>query len=159
MGPLLLHIGMARPKGCSTRGRGPRSERAARYPPAVARRTAVARSLVYSTPAATSSGLGSALVSTTVGPVYSKNEDRAHLLRSAYTRSLAVADELGAGTVAFPLISSGIYGWPADDAVHQALTAVRAACGNRRFFSRSRPAWRRTSGCCAPRNRSSWSRR
>ncbi|HEY5855033.1 MAG TPA: O-acetyl-ADP-ribose deacetylase [Aldersonia sp.] len=63
----------------------------------------------------------------TVGPVYSAHEDRSHLLRSAYTRSLAVADDLGATTVAFPLISSGIYGWPATDAVYQALTAVRDA--------------------------------
>ncbi|WP_068272169.1 O-acetyl-ADP-ribose deacetylase [Aldersonia kunmingensis] len=61
----------------------------------------------------------------TVGPVYSAGEDRSHLLRSAYTRSLEVADTLGARAVAFPLISSGVYGWPAADAVHQAVTAVR----------------------------------
>ncbi|MCX5043620.1 O-acetyl-ADP-ribose deacetylase [Aldersonia sp. NBC_00410] len=61
----------------------------------------------------------------TVGPVYSKSEDRSALLRSAYTRSLEVADSLGARTVAFPLISSGVYGWPAGDAAHQAVTAVR----------------------------------
>lgn len=63
----------------------------------------------------------------TVGPVYSKSEDRSALLRSAYSRSLEVADSLGARTVAFPLISSGVYGWPAGDAVHQAVTAVREA--------------------------------
>ncbi len=63
----------------------------------------------------------------TVGPVYSTAEDRSGLLRSAYTRSLAVADDLGAATVAFPIVSSGVYGWPADDAVYQAVTAVRAA--------------------------------
>lgn len=63
----------------------------------------------------------------TVGPVYSTSEDRSALLRSAYTRSLEVADSVGARTVAFPLISSGIYGWPADDAVRQAVSAVRQA--------------------------------
>ncbi len=63
----------------------------------------------------------------TVGPVYSTTEDRSALLRSAYTRSLAVADSLGAQTVAFPLISAGVYGWPADDAVRQAVDAVRQA--------------------------------
>ncbi|KAA0022422.1 O-acetyl-ADP-ribose deacetylase [Antrihabitans cavernicola] len=63
----------------------------------------------------------------TVGPVYSRDEDRSALLRSAYSRSLAVADELGARTVAFPLVSAGVYGWPADDAVHQAVTAVRSS--------------------------------
>jgi O-acetyl-ADP-ribose deacetylase len=40
---------------------------------------------------------------------------------------LRVADELGAATVAFPLISAGIYGWPADDAIRQALSVLRAA--------------------------------
>jgi O-acetyl-ADP-ribose deacetylase (regulator of RNase III) len=63
----------------------------------------------------------------TVGPVYSAQEDRSALLRSCYASSLAVADELGAATVAFPLISAGVYGWPAEDAVRQALTVLRAA--------------------------------
>lgn len=63
----------------------------------------------------------------TVGPVYSTEHDRSEVLRSAYTRSLAVADDLGAETVAFPLISAGAYGWPTEDAVGQAVGAIRAA--------------------------------
>ncbi len=63
----------------------------------------------------------------TVGPVYAKGRDKSSELRSAYTESLAVADDLGAATVAFPLISAGVYGWPKDDAVRQALTAMDAA--------------------------------
>ena len=63
----------------------------------------------------------------TVGPVFSKNEDRAPLLRSCYTTSLAVSAGLGARSVAYPLISSGVYRWPKDDAVAQALTALHAA--------------------------------
>ncbi|RKN39122.1 O-acetyl-ADP-ribose deacetylase [Micromonospora endolithica] len=63
----------------------------------------------------------------TVGPVYAAGEDRSALLRDCYTNSLRVADELGATTVAFPLISAGIYGWPVADAVGQALTVLRAA--------------------------------
>jgi O-acetyl-ADP-ribose deacetylase (regulator of RNase III) len=63
----------------------------------------------------------------TVGPVYSSSEDRSPLLRACYTNSLAVADELGASTVAFPLISSGVYRWPVEDAARQALAAIRAA--------------------------------
>ncbi|MFG1870229.1 O-acetyl-ADP-ribose deacetylase [Micromonospora arborensis] len=63
----------------------------------------------------------------TVGPVWSATEDRSTLLRDCYANSLAVADELGATTVAFPLISSGIYGWPIDDAVRQALSVLRSA--------------------------------
>jgi O-acetyl-ADP-ribose deacetylase (regulator of RNase III) len=63
----------------------------------------------------------------TVGPVYGRGGDLSGTLRSCYTRSLAVADELGAGTVAFPLISAGAFGWPLEDAIHQAFTALGAA--------------------------------
>ena len=63
----------------------------------------------------------------TVGPVYSATEDRAELLRDCYRNALRVAGELGARTVAFPLISSGIYGWPIDDAVRQALAVLENA--------------------------------
>ena len=37
------------------------------------------------------------------------------------------ADEIGASTVAFPLVSAGVYGWPKDDAVAAALEALRAS--------------------------------
>ncbi len=63
----------------------------------------------------------------TVGPVHSAAEDRSHLLASCYRESLRVADELEAATVAFPAISTGIYGWPMDDAARIAVAAVRAA--------------------------------
>jgi O-acetyl-ADP-ribose deacetylase (regulator of RNase III) len=63
----------------------------------------------------------------TVGPVYSKSEDRGHLLTSCHTESLAVADELGARTVAFPAISTGVYGYPIEDAAPVAMAAVRSA--------------------------------
>ncbi|MET7922103.1 O-acetyl-ADP-ribose deacetylase [Streptomyces avermitilis] len=63
----------------------------------------------------------------TVGPVWSAHEDRSALLASCYVRSLAVADELGAATVAFPAISTGVYGWPMDDAALIAVEAVRGA--------------------------------
>jgi O-acetyl-ADP-ribose deacetylase (regulator of RNase III) len=63
----------------------------------------------------------------TVGPVWSPGEDRAASLRDCYANSLAVADGLGARTIAFPLISAGIYGWPQDDAIRQALSVLTAA--------------------------------
>lgn len=63
----------------------------------------------------------------TVGPTWAKTKDKSPLLRSCYQRSLAVADELGARTVAFPLISAGVYRWPKDDAVRQALTVLGSA--------------------------------
>ncbi|MGW8948963.1 O-acetyl-ADP-ribose deacetylase [Streptomyces sp. NPDC055709] len=61
----------------------------------------------------------------TVGPVHSEAEDRSGLLASCYRASLGVADELGAATVAFPAVSTGIYGWPMDDGARIAIETVR----------------------------------
>ncbi|MFJ9792890.1 O-acetyl-ADP-ribose deacetylase [Streptomyces globosus] len=63
----------------------------------------------------------------TVGPVWSRDEDRSALLASCYRESLRVADELGARTVAFPAISTGVYGWPMADGARIAVEAVRSA--------------------------------
>lgn len=63
----------------------------------------------------------------TVGPIYIAFENRTPQLRNCYVASLAVADKVGARTVAFPLISSGVYGWPVSDAITQALIALRKA--------------------------------
>lgn len=62
----------------------------------------------------------------TVGPVHSTTEDRSALLASCYRESLRVADALGARTVAFPAISTGVYRWPLDDAARIAVETVRA---------------------------------
>lgn len=62
----------------------------------------------------------------TVGPVWSRDEDRSELLASCYRESLRVADELGARSVAFPAISTGVYGWPMDDGARIAVETVRA---------------------------------
>ncbi|MEU2156331.1 O-acetyl-ADP-ribose deacetylase [Streptomyces sp. NPDC019396] len=61
----------------------------------------------------------------TVGPVHSRSEDRSELLASCYREALKVADELGARTVAFPAISTGVYGWPMDDGARIAVETVR----------------------------------
>ncbi|MEU1782567.1 O-acetyl-ADP-ribose deacetylase [Streptomyces abikoensis] len=61
----------------------------------------------------------------TVGPRFTHEEDRSHLLASCYRESLRVADELGARTVAFPAISTGIYGWPMDDGARIAVETAR----------------------------------
>ncbi|MEO3799330.1 O-acetyl-ADP-ribose deacetylase [Nonomuraea sp. B1E8] len=63
----------------------------------------------------------------TVGPVHSRSQDRSGLLASCHRESLRVADALGARSVAFPAISTGIYGWPVDDAARIALETVRQA--------------------------------
>jgi O-acetyl-ADP-ribose deacetylase (regulator of RNase III) len=77
--------------------------------------------------ATTAGNLPARWVIHTVGPVHQRGVDRSELLRSCYTSSLAVADELGATRVAFPLISAGVYGWPLDDAIRQALAALSGA--------------------------------
>jgi len=60
----------------------------------------------------------------TVGPVYSASEDRSALLRSCYRQSLRVAAELGAASIAFPLISAGVYRWPQDQAIGIAAEVI-----------------------------------
>jgi O-acetyl-ADP-ribose deacetylase (regulator of RNase III) len=63
----------------------------------------------------------------TVGPVFSRSDDRSHLLASCHTESLRVAEELGARTIAFPAISTGVYGYPVELAAPVAIRAVREA--------------------------------
>jgi O-acetyl-ADP-ribose deacetylase (regulator of RNase III) len=73
-------------------------------------------------------GLPARWVIHAVGPRWrggSKGE--ADLLASCYRRSLQVADELGARSVAFPAISTGIYGYPAAEAATVAVDTLRAA--------------------------------
>ena len=61
-----------------------------------------------------------------VGPNHVAGETDRSLLTSCYRRALEVADELGARTVAFPLVSAGVYGWPLEDAVDAAVSTLRA---------------------------------
>ena len=60
----------------------------------------------------------------TVGPNYAAGQRDRALLESCYRRGLQVADELGARSVAFPLISAGVYGWPLSDAVAAAVETI-----------------------------------
>ncbi|MDE2769308.1 MAG: O-acetyl-ADP-ribose deacetylase [Chloroflexota bacterium] len=65
----------------------------------------------------------------TVGPVWSGGSaGEPDLLASAYRRSLQLAAAHGARTVAFPSISTGVYGYPKDLAADAALETVTAAC-------------------------------
>jgi len=52
--------------------------------------------------------------------------EEAELLASCYRRALEVADELGARSVAFPAISTGIYGYPPEEAARIAVETVRS---------------------------------
>lgn len=61
-----------------------------------------------------------------VGPNHNAGERDRSLLTSCYANALAVADELRAESVAFPLISAGVYGWPRADAIAAAVTTLRS---------------------------------
>ncbi|GAB3168736.1 O-acetyl-ADP-ribose deacetylase [Myceligenerans halotolerans] len=60
----------------------------------------------------------------TVGPNWNRGERDPELLVSCYRRVLETADELGASTLAVPLVSAGSYGWPLDDAVRIAVETL-----------------------------------
>jgi len=62
----------------------------------------------------------------TVGPVWQGGAaGEAEVLASCYRRCLAVADELGAATIAFPAISTGVYGYPRREAAGIAVATLQ----------------------------------
>ena len=61
----------------------------------------------------------------TVGPVYSGCASDAELLRSCYWNSLELAQAHGLHTIAFPAISTGVYGYPKEAAAEIALMTIR----------------------------------
>ena len=78
--------------------------------------------------ATTAGNLPARWVIHTVGPVWhGGSRGEAEQLASCYRRSLEVADELGARSVAFPAISTGVYGYPKDEAAEIAVTTVLGA--------------------------------
>jgi O-acetyl-ADP-ribose deacetylase len=95
-----------------------RALRAERYPDGLPAGEAVAT---------TAGRMAARFVIHTVGPVYAREADPAGLLASCHRRSLAVADEIGARSVAFPAISCGVYGYPPEEAAPVAITSVREA--------------------------------
>jgi O-acetyl-ADP-ribose deacetylase (regulator of RNase III) len=96
-------------------------------------------------------GLAARFVIHTVGPVYRSAEASAPLLERAHRASLALANERGLASVAFPAISCGVYGYPLDEAAPIALAACRAGAGGLEevrfvlFGADAFEAWRRAA--------------
>jgi O-acetyl-ADP-ribose deacetylase (regulator of RNase III) len=61
----------------------------------------------------------------TVGPVYQGKDRDAELLAACYRNSLKLAAENGLASIAFPNISTGVYGYPKEEAAHIAVRTVR----------------------------------
>jgi len=77
--------------------------------------------------ATTAGRLHASYVIHTVGPVWiDGNHNEPVLLRAAYNNSLAVAQDLGCTSIAFPAISTGVYHYPKDRAAHIVLDALIA---------------------------------
>lgn len=60
----------------------------------------------------------------TVGPVYHGRDDEPQLLGSCYTTALKIATEKGIKSIAFPCISTGVYGYPKAEAARVAMKAI-----------------------------------
>ncbi|QIN83852.1 RNase III inhibitor [Rubrobacter tropicus] len=77
-------------------------------------------------------GLPNGFVIHALGPVYGQDRPEEELLAACYRNSLALADENGAASVAFPAISTGIFGYPVEEAAEVALRTVRDEAGDLR---------------------------
>jgi O-acetyl-ADP-ribose deacetylase (regulator of RNase III) len=70
-------------------------------------------------------GLPNHYVIHTLGPVYGQDRPEAELLAGCYRNSLGLAEENGIESIAFPAISTGIFGYPLEEAAEAALLTVR----------------------------------
>ena len=83
----------------------------------------------------------------TVGPVYSGSPEDAALLADCYRNSLTLARENNIRTIAFPAISTGVYGYPVKDATQIAVTTVRKWLADNPDYPMN------VTFCCFDRNR------
>ena len=80
----------------------------------------------------TAGHLPARFVAHTVGPIWGRDEPAATLLASCYRNCLALADEQALESLAFPAISTGVYGYPKDRAAAVASQAIADALGKTR---------------------------
>jgi len=100
------------------------------------RRTTYPHGLPTGEAVATSGGnLKARFVIHTVGPIYGDNHGRdAYLLANCYKNSLQIAADLELASIAFPAISTGVFGYPLEEAAEVSSTAIKAFLGNPSSF-------------------------
>jgi O-acetyl-ADP-ribose deacetylase (regulator of RNase III) len=80
----------------------------------------------------TAGNLPARFVAHTVGPIWGRDEPAAKLLASCYRNCLALAEQQGLESVAFPAISTGVYGYPKDQAAAVVSQAIADALAEAR---------------------------
>lgn len=80
-----------------------------------------------------------------LGPVYGRDEPGDELLAQCYRNALRIADAAGVQSIAFPAISTGVFGYPLEAAALVALAAVKDALGDLKSIKRIRFVLHRTS--------------
>ncbi|HKQ15014.1 MAG TPA: O-acetyl-ADP-ribose deacetylase [Steroidobacteraceae bacterium] len=80
----------------------------------------------------TAGNLPARFVAHTVGPIWGRDPQAAELLAACYTNCLVLADEQGLESVAFPAISTGVYGYPKEQAAEVASRAIADAVAGAR---------------------------
>jgi O-acetyl-ADP-ribose deacetylase (regulator of RNase III) len=75
-------------------------------------------------------GLPNRYVVHTLGPVYGQDRPEAELLADCYRNALALAEQNGVESIAFPAISTGIFGYPVEEAAGVALETIREETGS-----------------------------
>jgi O-acetyl-ADP-ribose deacetylase (regulator of RNase III) len=83
-------------------------------------------------------GLPNRHVIHTVGPFYGRDEPAAGLLASCYRRCLELADDAGLESLAFPAISTGVYGYPLAEAARISVATVLTVAPGLRSVRRIR---------------------
>ena len=112
-------------RGCAVRSSA--RPAATSLPPPAARSLPVPRARRSSLPPSASTT--ATYIIHAVGPVYSQYtpDDARELLRSAYRAAMERAAQNGCRSVAFPAISTGVYGYPLEDACREAVAVCKAA--------------------------------